>query len=223
MRANTQHDYLGSAARPVLESPAADSLTKPSRALQPVSSNLSGEGMPPHRETVETLCRRLQLLDRLHAGLAASVPEATRQSLLDRLLPLPVRPSHALRSLGSYVARAGQPLCIRLQFAQSPDQLQETLLHELAHACDHLTNQPGQRYRRAHGPGWQAWAKTLGIDPRRSGHCPELERLHRQRLKVVAICQRCGAEIRRTRRLPARRRYLHPECGGRIVALVNPL
>jgi len=173
-------------------------------------------------ETVETIAARLQVLDRLKAVLADTLPGSEGPQLLARLLQLPVRPSHALRSLGAYVTRGGQPYGIRLQFAQSPDQQRETLLHELAHACDHLTNQPGQRYRRAHGPGWQAWAVALGIDPQRTGHSPELESLHRQRLKVVAVCQRCGAEIRRIRRLSARRRYLHPECGGRVLPLPTP-
>jgi len=176
--------------------------------------------MPHHpAETVESLGTRLGILDQLQAGLAGLLPERQSRRLLDRLLPLPVRPSYALRSLGSYVTRAGEPCCIRLQFRQSAEQQRETLLHELAHACDHLVNQPGQSYRRAHGPEWKTWAIALGIDPQRTGHCPELERLQRQRLKPVAFCQRCGIEIQRLRRLPAKRIYIHPGCGGRIVPL----
>jgi predicted SprT family Zn-dependent metalloprotease len=168
-------------------------------------------------DTVEITAARLGILEQFTTALDTRLAGHQYQQLLARILPLPVRPSHALRSLGAYITRNGQPVCIRLQFKQSPAQLRETLLHELAHACDHLLNQPGQRYRRAHGPGWQSWALAMGINPQRTGHSPELDRLHQQRLKLVAVCQRCGAEIRRLRRLPDRRKFIHPGCGGRIL------
>lgn len=175
--------------------------------------------MQPAVETVELVATRLGVLERVRSAITRQLSRHHSEQLLGLLLPLQVRPSHALRSLGSYATRAGRPLCIRLQFCQSPDQQRDTLLHELAHACDHLVNQPGQPYRRAHGPGWKAWAESFGIDPRRTGHSPELAQLHRQRLKPVAICQRCGLVVMRLRRLPARRRFLHPDCGGRIIPL----
>jgi predicted SprT family Zn-dependent metalloprotease len=173
--------------------------------------------MPQTMETVKTIATRLNTLEQFKMALAARLSNPQAQQLLARILPLPVRPSHALRSLGAYITRNGQPVCIRLQFRQSRVQLRETLLHELAHACDHLTNQPGQRYRRVHGPDWQSWAMALGINPQRTGHSPELDQLHQQRLKLVAVCQRCGVEILRLRRLPARRKFIHPGCGGRIL------
>lgn len=170
-------------------------------------------------ETVEIVATRLGVLECVRAAILQCLPQHHSEHLLNLLLPLPVRPSHALRSLGSYATRAGQPVAIRLQFSQAADQQRETLLHELAHACDHLVNQSGQPYRQAHGPGWKTWAEAFGIDPQRTGHSPELAQLHRQRLKPVAICQRCGFVVMRLRRLPARQKFLHPDCGGRILPL----
>lgn len=134
--------------------------------------------------------------------------------LLEQLAVLPVKRSRATRRLGCYVSQNGLPVCIRLQFAQEPANLVETLLHEIAHVCDHLSNQPARQYRRAHGPGWQAWAIALGTSPRSCGNSEALNQLHQKRLKLVAICQNCGAEFRRVRRLNRRRKYFHTECGG---------
>jgi len=169
--------------------------------------------------TVAALAEQLGLWPQVCRAVEQQLSAGQAAALLEVLAPLPVRKSGATRSLGSYSSRNGQPSAVRLQFAQSPRMLAETLLHELAHAIDHLTNQPGERYRRAHGPGWQRWARALGIEATRTGHCPQLAELHRQRLKLVAVCRRCGTEFRRTRRLPRGRRYLHPGCGGQVVPL----
>lgn len=134
--------------------------------------------------------------------------------LLEQLARLPIKRSGAIRRLGCYVSQNGFPVCIRLQFAQEPANLQATLLHEIAHVCDHLSNQAGQQYRRAHGPQWQVWAEQLGTPARSCGNSEALNQLHQQRLKLVAICQHCGAEFRRVRRLNRRRKYFHTECGG---------
>jgi hypothetical protein len=134
--------------------------------------------------------------------------------LLQKIAHLPVQRSHAVRRLGSYVARGGEPVAIRLQFAQEDALLVETFLHELAHCLDHQTNQSGKTYRRAHGAGWQRWAAALQIAPERCGESEALKQLHASRLKVVAVCKRCGFELKRLRRLPRRRRYSHNGCGG---------
>ena len=141
---------------------------------------------------------------------------AKAECLLERIAVVPIRPSRAVRSFGSYAYRAGEPVCIRLQFAQEAASLTETFLHELAHLCDHLSNQPGKHYRRAHGPQWQAWAKLLGTAPDRCGKSEALAALYQHRLKLVAVCQNCGAEFRRTRRLNRRRKYYHTNCGGQL-------
>jgi len=135
--------------------------------------------------------------------------------LVETLSRLPVKRSRATRTLGSYLSRGGEPVCIRLQFAQEPDHLKQTLLHEIAHVCDHLSRQDGQGYRQAHGRGWRLWAEALGIIPERLGSSEVLRRLHQQRLKPVAVCQRCGTVLQRVRRLNRRLRYIHTHCGGR--------
>lgn len=166
--------------------------------------------------TVVDLAHKLNLWTKITTAVAAALPVAEADKLLSRLAALPVRPSRATRSLGAYVSKAGEPVCIRLQFAQEPGNLRETFLHELSHCCDHLCHQTGQRYRRAHGPHWRFWAKLLGAAPQRCGKSAALEKLYQQRLKLVAVCQNCGAEFRRTRCLNRRRKYFHSTCGGRL-------
>lgn len=136
--------------------------------------------------------------------------------LPDSVAELPVQKTRAVTRFGSYVVRNARPVAIRLQFALPEDELIETFLHELAHCLDHLTNQKGRSYRQAHGDGWKKWAAAFGIAPASCGKSATLHRLREQRLKVVAICQKCGFEVRRLRRFPRRRKYLHIECGGKL-------
>ncbi len=162
---------------------------------------------------VKYLAEQLGLWPQISAAIARS----GQTRLLQTIASLPVRKSSATRSLGAYVSKAGQPLCIRLQFAQETEQLKDTLLHEIAHACDHLYHQSDKAYRRAHGPNWRAWAQALGATDQRCGHSESVAQLHRKRLKLVAVCQTCGAEFKRIRRLNRRRQYTHPACGGRVI------
>ena len=134
--------------------------------------------------------------------------------LFGQIAEVPVLRSHAVRRLGSYVTKGGEPVAIRLQFVQEEMRLVETFLHELAHLFDHVTNQQGKPYRRAHGEGWRQWAQALQIAPELCGDSEALRQLHIDRLKVVAVCKRCGFELKRLRRLPRRRRYSHVDCGG---------
>ncbi len=166
--------------------------------------------------TVIDLARKLNLWRQITTAINAVLPAAAAGELLPRLAELPVTQSRATRSLGVYVSRLGEPVCIRLQFAQELENLRETFLHELSHCCDHLCNQPGKRYRRAHGPHWQQWATLLGATPQRCGSSAALEKLYLQRLKLVAVCRQCGTEFRRTRRLNRRRKYFHSDCGGTL-------
>jgi predicted SprT family Zn-dependent metalloprotease len=163
------------------------------------------------RVSVQQFATEIGVWEVLVAAVQAS---AVSSDLLSRIACLPVRSSHATTRLGSYVSKDGQPVCIRLQMNQEADLLKETLLHEVAHACDHLDNQSGKVYRRAHGPGWQAWMHAFGVPARTTGQSEELKQLYHQRMKVVAVCRGCGAEIRRVRRLDRRRRYRHAACGG---------
>ncbi len=164
---------------------------------------------------VRTLAEQLLLWSRITSVVTGSADER----LLERIARVPVKKSRATRSLGAYISRGAEPVCIRLQFAQEQDQLKDTLLHEIAHACDHLSQLPGRPYRRAHGPSWRNWAAALGVAPERCGQSEQLAKLHRQRLKLVGICQTCGTEFRRVRRLNRRRRYTHPSCGGLVIPI----
>ncbi|EAT16425.1 SprT-like domain-containing protein [Desulfuromonas acetoxidans] len=138
------------------------------------------------------------------------------EAFLSRIQSVPIKASSATRSLGCYYSRGGEPHCIRLQFAQESDALHQTFLHEVAHLCDHLMAFQGKAYRGGHGKSWQEWARALQVSAQRCGHSPAVAKLHQQRLKVVAVCERCQEPIYRLRRLPARRQYRHARCGGRL-------
>lgn len=167
--------------------------------------------------TLGCLARQLGLMEQIEEGLLRHLGEGRCACLLSRILDLPVRKSRALRSLGSYVSRGGRPQEIRLQFAQEPQSLRQTLLHEVAHLCDHLIHQEGRRYRRAHGPGWRLMVACLGCDASVRGSSDALGALRQQRLKLVAVCERCGAQFHRLRSFPKGRVYAHRGCGGRLL------
>lgn len=169
--------------------------------------------------TVKTLAIELSLWERIITTLENRLPESESGRLLTQVGAIKIRRSRAVRSLGAYVSGPQGPLYIRLQFAQEPQSLRDTLLHEVAHACDHLCSQPGRKYRRGHGPNWRDWAEALGIRPEVSGQSDRLAQLHAEQLKVVAVCRKCGAELRRLRRLNRKGRYLHSDCGGRLQLL----
>ncbi|HKJ05423.1 MAG TPA: SprT-like domain-containing protein [Geopsychrobacteraceae bacterium] len=152
------------------------------------------------------------IADAVHGLLATNQAE----KLLIEISTLPVRPSRATRTLGTYASRAGAPRCIRLQFALEADLLKETFLHEVAHLCDHLINQSGRPYRQAHGAGWKSWAVALGIEAAVRGQSEALAELYRQKLRTVAVCRRCGIELQRARRFNRQRTYVHRHCGGRL-------
>lgn len=162
--------------------------------------------------TVELIARQLDLWEDICRALEQCSVSSGRP-FIRRLAILPVRSSRATRSLGSFVLRDNQPVCIRLQFAQEPESLRQTLLHEIAHACDHFSR-PGRRL--THGPSWQVWAKLLGTSTERLGHSERLGQLYQRRSKPVAVCLRCGTEIKRVRRLNRRQQYRHRSCGGRL-------
>jgi len=169
---------------------------------------------------VEYLAKELEVWECFVRGVDSRIVGEEGRILVSRLGTLPVRPSHAVGLLGSYLHRGPEPLAIRLQPYQETTQLGITLLHELAHACDHLTAVDPGRHRCTHGPNWRLWARTFAIDPVVVGHSPALSELRRSRLKPVAVCERCGTVFHRLRRLAARRRWTHPQCGnGRIVPL----
>lgn len=91
------------------------------------------------------------------------------------------------------------------------EQLEDTLLHEIAHALAFT------RHGRAamnHGPLWRAVAREVGATPRATCSA-ELDVPAPHRL----TCRRCGATIslyRRPKYAPSR--YRHKGCGGALRA-----
>jgi len=166
--------------------------------------------------TVIELAEQLGIAHPVAYAVRSMLSVAEAERLLQKLASLPVQRSHAVQRLGSYVSRGSEPEAIRLQFKQEEAQLCATFLHEIAHACDHLSHQSGRPYRQAHGPGWQSWMAALGQPAQSRGNSAALSALRQQRLKVVAVCRTCGAEIRRLRCLDRRKRYVHTDCGGRL-------
>lgn len=170
--------------------------------------------------TVQELSLQLGVWNVFSAGVAVRLGPEQAVPLIGRIGCLPVRASRATGLLGSYAHRGGEPCCIRLQMSQEPELLRTTLLHELAHACEHLAAPQPRRHRCGHGPAWREWAVAFGIVPRHSGQSAALRALRQERLKPVAVCERCGRVFYRLRRLSPRRTWLHPECGsGRVVPL----
>ena len=170
--------------------------------------------------TVADMAGELGVLESFKLGVTGRLDANAARALIGRLAVLPVRASHAVGLLGSYVHRGAEPVVIRLQMAQERALLGVTLLHELAHACEHLTAANPQRHRCSHGPHWREWAEAFAIAPVRTTRSDALGALRAARLKPVAVCEKCGCVFHRLRRLPRRRQWLHPQCGnGRVVAL----
>lgn len=165
-------------------------------------------------KNVRGLADELGLWQQIVVVVKSCCPAPWGEQLLDNLAAIPVLSSRASRRLGCYVFCGDEPVCIRLQFAQEADNLRQTFLHEIAHACDHL-NQYGSGHRRVgHGVSWRRWALALGIDSAATGRSATVATLHQQRQKLVAVCLLCGTQIYRVRRLNRNNRYIHPSCGG---------
>ena len=155
--------------------------------------------------TVAGVAVEYGLWETFTGGVKARLEPAAARKLIDRLGSLPVRTSHAVGLLGSYVHRGGEPVAIRLQLAQELNLQASTLLHELAHACEHLTSANPSRHRCTHGVSWRSWAEAFGIAPERAARSASLGALRAARLKPVAICGKCGCVFHRLRRLSRRR------------------
>ncbi len=163
--------------------------------------------------SVRTLAIEMNLWRQIVLAVEVQCGAVSGRQMLEKLAVIPVVPSRASRRLGCYVFRGTEAVAIRLQFAQEADSLRQTFLHEIAHACDHLSR-PGGRRRVAHGNSWRQWALAMGIDTATTGHSAAVVALYQRRRKLVAVCLKCGAEIYRVRRLNRTNRYIHPPCGG---------
>ncbi|KKN63684.1 hypothetical protein LCGC14_0499190 [marine sediment metagenome] len=120
--------------------------------------------------------------------------------------------NHRLRStLGSanWVGKFCWIEIHKLVFA-NPEQMRETLAHEIAHAMQG----PGH----GHSQRWEATAKSLGSKGKRHASREACEAIGiRDTYRVVAHCERCGSEFKRARAPDKRKQYTHIRCGGDIV------
>jgi len=90
-----------------------------------------------------------------------------------------------------------------------PEKLRLTLLHEYAHLL--AVDRHGQKAAN-HGVYWKRAMTDLGLEPkvRHNYDCAR----NTKRQKVTYRCNRCGAQIERSRKLPRHRKYVHAHCGG---------
>ena len=170
--------------------------------------------------TVEQIATEFNLWQTIENSVAELLPRRAVAGFLAEIALIPIQKSRATRRLGVYVSMGKKPVCIRLQFAQEPDNLRQTFLHEVAHACDHLSRKGRRKeYRQAHGESWKMWARALGVSISTSGKSDAVRQLHQQRLKLIGVCEKCGVEFHRVRRLSRTRNYTHEQCGGKICQL----
>src|SRR5438105_1140594 len=89
----------------------------------------------------------------------------------------------------------------------TPEKLRLTLLHEYAHLLAY--DRHGKKAAN-HGIYWKRAMLDLGLEPK-VRHNYECAR-NSARQTVTYRCQKCGASIERSRRLPRNRRYIHVRC-----------
>ncbi|HEY8668665.1 MAG TPA: SprT-like domain-containing protein [Tepidisphaeraceae bacterium] len=116
---------------------------------------------------------------------------------------------HARRRFGSCrlkskIITLSRPLTI----LNTPEQVRDTLLHEIAHA---LT--PGD----GHGQLWRDACRRIGAKPQRCYQEHEVMSPARPRARYRIGCQRCDWWADRRRR--TRRKYLCAKCQGPIIWL----
>ncbi len=138
--------------------------------------------------------------------------------IADRIEPTVKVNTRAKRRLGCCRRLPGGGFSIEVSAAllDRPEQLKETLCHELLHTCYGCQN---------HGERWKAYAArvsgALGLDIRRLAPAEAGEEplpLRRDTVKYVLECQSCGAQICRCRmskvvKQPWRYRC---KCGGKL-------
>ena len=107
----------------------------------------------------------------------------------------------------------------RLLLERGEDQeVREVFTHEVAHvAADLWASDAGAR-EATHGPIWCSFARVLGVSTAATKKTSYLAEHRASKLKTVAVCDRCGFELKRSRRLNSRRIYSHRQCGGEFVS-----
>lgn len=115
----------------------------------------------------------------------------------------------------SYRVTAGMaiydPPGIRLSrlVLDDPQKVTATLVHEFAHL---LAFERAGRAGRGHGSAWKLAMSDLGVEAK--VHHDFGVKRNANRTEVRYTCGRCGTHLRRKRRLPRNRKYLHAGCGG---------
>lgn len=154
-------------------------------------------------------------------GVADKIREAYPEEWAELLRRCEFRwKNWAGKRLGQFAVRRGKwsvemHACLRAL----PAQRRDTFLHEVAHAIVEVGG--SSRDLGHHGPIWRSVAAKLGCDTSARSFdrvAGKALREHRaRRLKVVARCERCAVDIRRTRALKRNRRWTCGRCGTELV------
>ncbi|MCD6582352.1 MAG: hypothetical protein J7K90_11165, partial [Desulfuromusa sp.] len=82
--------------------------------------------------TVKQIAAEFHLWQQIEKAVNSILTGESASVLLEKITQIPIHKSRATRRLGAYVSMGREPICIRLQFAQEPDNLKQTFLHEVA-------------------------------------------------------------------------------------------
>lgn len=149
-----------------------------------------------------------------------SLAEALLEDACARF-PLPYKPAIRWKKLrvsaGMAYYRTGV-IGLSSYILDTPEKLRITLLHEYAHLLAVARHGPKAAN---HGSYWQKAMLELGLEPKVRHNFEVVRNSPKQ--QVTYRCQRCGADILRTRRLPRNRNYVHARCGGglKLAAVVK--
>lgn len=117
------------------------------------------------------------------------------------------------RRLGATHFIGGKPIKITLSKhfvqKQTPDEVRDTVLHEIAHALAGRT--------AGHGPKWKAQARAIGANPQRCS-----DTTARPEAAVQGFCPNCQTVTAQMHRLPLRVYYCAPCVKSRKVRVGEP-
>lgn len=174
-----------------------------------------------HVGSTEPEAKRKRLANRRSAGtITGMATEELREfatSLLDDLCashPTGYRPKliwKRLRVTAGTAYYSTGTIALSAIVLHDEARLSVTLRHEYAHLLAFARH---GRKGAGHGLAWRTAMRDLGLEPE-VRHKYEVQR-NKPRQEVEYSCRRCGKSIFRKRRLPARRRYVHANCGGAL-------
>ena len=102
----------------------------------------------------------------------------------------------ALRRVG-HCSFIKKKITLSVYFVMSnhEDEVNDTILHEIAHALVGIKRVPGRCNVVAHGHEWRAMCRQIGANPKRC--CDSMVTMPKGR--YVAYCPNCGQEFRKYR------------------------